>query len=126
MKKFSDISKKEVSLDFKKNKQKLLSNDINLLNSQLKNSIDGTKLDGEWEIIDILSISTKEPSDDNLKETIVINAEIGNNTIKRGDYIYITALINKKGNYVNQNQMGVLKVKVVDIYNNLFVLNQLK
>ena len=126
MKKFSDISKKEVSLDFKKNKQKLLSNDINLLNSQLKNSSDGTKLDGEWEIIDILSISTKEPSDDNLKETIVINAEIGNNTIKRGDYIYITALINKKGNYVNQNQMGVLKVKVVDIYNNLFVLNQLK
>lgn len=123
MKKFSDVTKKEASINFKKNKDNILSSDIEALNNQIEDTIEGTKLDGEWEILDIISVSLDPPKSN---EAIVINAELGSNPIKRGDFIYITALINKKGNYIHQSQMGVVKVRVVEIYNTLLVLNQLK
>jgi hypothetical protein len=128
MKKFTDITDKETSLDFKKSKTKNLSNDIDSLNDQLDDQIKSTILDGEWEIQSVISVSTEPPTEDQIKsnEAIVINAELGKDPVKRGDFIYITALINKKGNYVHQSQMGVIKVRVVEIYNTLLVLNQLK
>lgn len=123
MKKFTDITNKQNSLEFDKKKQKDLSNDIEDMKSQLKDQIDSTKLDGEWEIQQIINVSLDEPK---VNEAIIINAELGQKPVKRGDFIYITALINKKGNYTHQNQMGVIKVRVVEIYNTLLVLNQLK
>jgi hypothetical protein len=128
MKKFTDITNKETSLDFKKSKTKNLSNDIDSLNDQLDDQIKSTILDGEWEIKSVISVSTEPPTEDQIKsnEAIVINAELGKDPVKRGDFIYITALINKKGNYIHQGQMGVIKVRVVEIYNTLLVLNQLK
>jgi hypothetical protein len=128
MKKFTDITNKETSLDFKKSKTKNLSNDIDSLNDQLDDQIKSTILDGEWEIKSVISVSTEPPTEDQIKsnEAIVINAELGKDPVKRGDFIYITALINKKGNYIHQGQMGVIKCRVVEIYNTLLVLNQLK
>lgn len=128
MKKFSDITNKENSIDFNKDKQDSLSNDIESLDKQLEDEIKSTKLEGEWEIKSVVSVSLDPPTEEELKsnEAIVINAELGQKPIKRGDFIYITALINKKGNYTHQNQMGVVKVRVVEIYNTLLVLNQLR
>jgi hypothetical protein len=128
MKKFSDITNKENSIDFDKEKQDSLSNDIESLDKQLEDEIKSTKLEGEWEIKSVVSVSLDPPTEEELKsnEAIVINAELGQKPIKRGDFIYITALINKKGNYTHQNQMGVVKVRVVEIYNTLLVLNQLR
>ena len=135
MKKFSkivdqqeNITNKESSLDFKSKKSNNTSTDIEDLKDQLKKEIDSTKLDGEWEIQSIQSISLEPPSEEDLiaNEAIVINAELGNKPVKRGDFIYITALINKKGGYVHQNQMGVLKCRITEIYNTLLILNQLK
>ena len=128
MKKFSDITNKEKSIDFDKEKQDSLSNDIESLDKQLEDEIKSTKLEGEWEIKSVVSVSLDPPTEEELKsnEAIVINAELGQKPIKRGDFIYITALINKKGNYTHQNQMGVVKVRVVEIYNTLLVLNQLR
>ena len=128
MKKFSDITNKENSIDFDKEKQDSLSNDIESLDKQLEDEIKSTKLEGEWEIKSVVSVSLDPPNEEELKsnEAIVINAELGQKPIKRGDFIYITALINKKGNYTHQNQMGVVKVRVVEIYNTLLVLNQLR
>lgn len=128
MKKFSDISNKDVSIEFDKEKQNSLSNDIESLDKQLDDEIKSTKLEGEWEIKSVVSVSLDPPTEEELKsnEAIVINAELGQKPIKRGDFIYITALINKKGNYTHQNQMGVVKTRIVEIYNTLLVLNQLR
>lgn len=125
MRKFTDISDKRSSLDFKKDKPGNTSNDIESLNNQLLDEVDGTKLDGSWEIVSVVDVSTELP---NIKEALVINAELGNTEIKRGDVIYITAQIKKKDQNPSYNQvkMGVIKVRVVDIYNTLTVLNSLK
>ena len=125
MKKFTSIDKKAVGLDFEKDKQKILSNDIEKLDDQVIDDIKNTKLDGEFEIVSIIDVSTKLPKMD---EAIIINAELGNGEIKRGDLIYITAQIkrpNQTQAYHNM-QMGVIKVRVIDIYNTMAVLNGLK
>ena len=129
MKKFSSISDKKSSIDFKKEKASNLSNDVDSLNDQLSDEIKSTILEGEWQIDSILSVSTEPPTEDEIKsnEAIVINAELGKEPVKRGDFIYITALINKRGSsYIQPNQMRVIKVRVIEIYNTLLVLNQLK
>lgn len=123
MKKFSDITKKDEFIDFKKNKDPKLSTDVTKLDTQLFDEIAGTKLDGEWEIVNVIDVSTEKPAN----EAIVINAELGGKDVKRGDFLYVTALINKKGAAAyHQSQMGVIKVRVVEIYNSLLVLNSLK
>ena len=125
MKKFTSIDKKANSLDFKKDKQKTLSNDIDKLDDQIIDDIKNTKLDGNWEIVSVIDVSTTPPKID---EAIIINAELGSGEIKRGDLIYITAQIKRPGQvqaYHNM-QMGVVKVRVIDIYNSMAILNGLK
>jgi len=126
MKKFSkiveDITNKEVSLDFKKDKEDDLSNDITELDAQVSDEVKSTILDDEWEIVNIIDVTTEKP----MNEAIIINAELGEKEVKRGDFLYITALINKKDRPYHQSQMGVIKVRVVEIYNTLLVLNSLK
>ncbi len=125
MKKFSDISDKEKSFDFKKTKQKDTSNDIEKLDDQVGKEAEATKLDGEWEIVNIIDVSTECPE---LNEAIIINAELGSGEIKRGDVIYITAQIKRPGQVVayHNMQMGCIKVRVVDIYNTMSILNNLR
>lgn len=125
MKKFTDISNKETSIDFKKEKQKETSNDIENLDDQISKEVEGTKLDGEWEIVNIIDVSSQQPK---LDEAIIINAELGNSEIKRGDLIYITAQIKRPGQVMayHHMQMGVFKVRVIDIYNTMAVLNTLR
>lgn len=124
MKKFSNLTKKD-SLKYKdKTKKSDLSDDVENLDGQIEDYSKEATIDGEWEIQSIIDISNDPPK---TNEAIIINAEIGNKKIKRGDYIYITALINKRGETrVHMNQMGVLKVRVVEIYNTLQVLNQIQ
>lgn len=126
MKKFSkiseDITNKEISINFKKDKEEELSNDITELDDQVSDEVKSTILDGEWEIVNVIDVTTDKPTN----EAIIINAELGNKEVKRGEFLYVTALINKKGRPYHQSQMGVLKVRVVEIYNTLLVLNSLK
>jgi hypothetical protein len=123
MKKFTDITKKDSKIEFKKDKPTLVSNDIKNLDDQISNEIDGTKLDGEWEIQSVISVSSEPPK---TNEAVIVNADLGSKEIKRGEFIYITALINKKDKPYHQSQMGVIKVRVVEIYNTLLVLNSIK
>lgn len=124
MKKFTEkITDKEVSIDFKKEKTDDLSKDINTLDGQVADQVESTLLDGEWEIVNIIDVTKEQPE---INEAIIINAELGDKQVKRGEFLYITALINKKGRPYHQSQMGVLKVRVVEIYNTLLVLNSLK
>ena len=123
MKKFTDITNKSSSIEFEKDKSGILSNDIDNLNDQLKNSIESTISSEEWEIVNVIDVSLDDP---NIKESVIINADLTNKSVKRGDVIYIIAILHKKGSYYHQNQMGVIKVRIVEIYNSLHVLNTLK
>lgn len=78
--------------------------------------------DGEFEIVGINDVSTEKPKD--INEAMIINADLGNNEVKRGDVLWITAMIKKKN--VTWNSMAVLKVRVTDMYNGLSILNTLK
>ena len=119
------LEDKTVSLDFNKDKPKDISNDIENLNDQLNKEIEGTKLEGSWEIVSVVDVSMELP---NIKEALIINAELGTQEIKRGEYIYITAQIKKKGQSVayHPSQMGVIKTRITDIYNTMAILNTLK
>jgi hypothetical protein len=127
MKKFSKITDKDNSFDFKKLKQKGVSSDIENLDSQIEKEVEGTKLDGSWEIVSIVDVTTEMP-DINESKAIIINAELGSREIKRGEFIYITAQIKKPGQSTayHHSQMGVIKVRVVDIYNTMMILNNLR
>jgi hypothetical protein len=127
MKKFSSITDKNTSIDFKKKKQSDVSNDIESLDNQIEKEIEGTKLDGSWEIVSIIDVSTEMP-DVNESKALIINAEVGNREIKRGEHIYITAQIKRPGQTqaYHHNQMGVIKVRVVDIYNTMMILNSIR
>lgn len=130
MRKFSKIvESEESSLEFKGDKSGELSNDLenldDVLDDNLSDEIKMSIVDGEWEIESIVDISTNPPKEE-LNEAIIINAELGSKPVKRGDFIYITALINKKGNYVHPSQMGVIKVRITEIYNTLLILNTLR
>jgi len=127
MKKFTEKKEEDEQLEFKKDTKnsKVVSNDIESLDGQVGDTTKDFKLEGEWEIESIIDVSKHKPE---LNEAIVINAELGDKSVKRGDFIYITALIHRKTDsaYYHQTQMGVIKVRIVDIYNNMLVLNNLK
>ena len=102
---------------------KTLSDDIEVMKDDLEEASLKDKLEGEWEIDEVLGVSLENPK---TNESLVINAEIGQRDIKRGEYIYITALLRRKGSSpIHQSQMGVIKTRVTDIYNSLLVLNSI-
>tara|TARA_B110001454_G_C12576079_1_gene374029 strand:+ start:224 stop:607 length:384 start_codon:yes stop_codon:yes gene_type:complete len=78
--------------------------------------------DSEYTIVSINDVSMDEPS--NIDEATIINADLGGKEAKRGDILYITAMVQKKN--ANWNSMAVLKVRVVDMYKGLSILNTLK
>ncbi len=108
----------------KDNTQQELSSDINAF-SDLETKLENLK-DGEFTIVGIQDVSLEDPTIKNpdLKEAMIVNADLGGKEAKRGDIIWITALI-KKNNY-NINSMAVLKTRIVDMYSSLNILNGLK
>ena len=98
-----------------------LSTDIN--NKDLESEIE--KLKGEYQIEEILDIFT-DPKDIPVVEgAAVINGDI-NKDVKRGDIIWITALIRKQGqSSTSPATTATIKVRVVDIYNGLSMLNRI-
>lgn len=128
MKRFTKIlEEKDKEIEFKSDELKDgLSGDVEELDDVLSKDELKDKLSGSWEIISIIDVSTEEPIKENL-QPLIINAEVGNREIKRGEYIYITAQIKKPGQSTayHHSQMGVIKVRVVDIYNTMLILNNL-
>lgn len=134
IKSFNDYIKKNSSVKEESDKgvilnketeQQELSNDINSFED-----IDITKLeklkDKEFSIVGIQDVSLDDPREPKsfLDEAMIVNADLGGKEVKRGDVIWITALI-KKNNF-NINSMAVIKCRITDMYNSLTVLNGLK
>jgi hypothetical protein len=87
--------------------------------------IDIEKLKGEYQIEEILDIFT-DPKDIPVKEGVMgVKADLSNKEIKRGEIIYITALVRKAGHSVSSPAVqSVIKLRVVDIYHGLSMLNK--
>lgn len=85
----------------------------------------------EWEIEEIIDVLTEDPSksendriDNNLEEAITFDTQVPKD-VKRGSYIWITALIKRKDtSYNDPGRQAVIKVRVVDIYYGLSHLNK--
>lgn len=81
----------------------------------------------EIEIIEIIDIfnDPKDLPQTNEGGVFGIDTDLSNKELKRGDTIYITAMIKKKGqSFTSPATQSVLKVRIVDIYNGLSYLNK--
>ena len=99
-----------------------LSNDIK--DQNLEMDIEKLKKDG-FEIDSIIDIF-HDPKDIELKENIIgIPSDLTKKELKRGDCIYISALIKKKGtSFSSPAIQAVLRVRIVDIFHGLSYLNK--
>lgn len=123
----SNKKDKDKDLGLKRIESDTLSDDMSGLKDILNKSIKLTRSDYEdgIEIVGINDISLDLSSIKNIKEnTTIINADLGDKEVKRGDHLYISAMIKKKN--ISWNSMVVIKVRIVDIYQGLSILNSLK
>ena len=115
--------------DFKKsNVFDPLSNDIVALRELEDGNIE--KVSGPIEIIQVTDVITDKDRIAKLEEAIsggpVFNADFGTKEVKRGDILWLTALLKKPGStsWSNvQSNYACIKVRVVDLY---WGLNKLK
>lgn len=127
IKKFDEYYLNEKEDKAEKSKSKRIENDTLSDNmSDIKKELENEKIikleDGEYEIVGINDISLDKPKD--IKEAIIINAELGTKEVKRGDILWITAMLQKKN--VNWSSMSVLKVRIQDMYQGLSILNTIR
>ena len=109
-----------------------IANEIELYGGPVMEDVNGDRLDPDvWGIETILSIQTKDDVEDEISNEPVeegvsqpLMTDLAVRDVKRGDVLWITAMLKPKDKsmaYV-QGQIGVLKVRVVDLYYNLSVL----
>lgn len=88
----------------------------------------------EWEITNVIDVMVDDPQtseDVRLAGSLVENAITFDTSVpkdvNRGDYLWITAMIKKKGTstYNDPGRTAVIKVRVVDIYYGLQHLNKI-
>jgi hypothetical protein len=126
--KFDNFKKKKIE-DFAKNKEfQPLSDDIIAVKELEDGSIE--KIKGPIEIVQVTGIITDEEKIKKLNEIAggpVLNTDISLKQVKRGDTIWLTVLLQKPGTAVfNAQTMGVLKVRIQDIFFGLNILNSIK
>lgn len=98
-----------------------LSSDIENKNLE----IDIEKLKGEYRIEEILDVFL-DPKDIPVTEGIMgIHTDLSNNEIKRGQLVYISALLRKEGHSLSSPAVqSVIKLRVIDIFKGLQYLNK--
>ena len=101
-----------------------LSDDINNIPT-----IDIEKIkSGEYEIESVIDIFL-DPNDSRLQESgiVGITTDLTNKDVKRGDTVYITAMLRKTNStsLSSPSIQAVLKLRVVDIYHGLSYLNKI-
>ena len=124
-KKFSDFKgKKEKKFD--KNKEyEPLSDDMVVLNRLEDGSFE--KIDEPVNILQITGLITDEDEIKKIEETLTVDTSVLIKDIKRGQILWLTALLERtSGQAINSQKLGVVKVRVVDYYWGLSKLNQIK
>ena len=125
--KFAEFKQDKID-KFKKTKEfEPLSDDILALQELEDGSIE--KIKGPVEIVQVTGIIQEPNKIKKLEETInaapVINTDLRVKTIKRGDVIWLTCLLQKPGStsWNTQQTIGCVKVRVIDFF---YGLNKLK
>lgn len=127
--KFDNFKEKKIK-KFNKDKEfQSLSDDIIAI-SKLDNG-DYQKVKGPVKIVQITGVITDEEEIKKLDEIAggpVLNTDLSLKQVKRGDTIWLTALLQKPSNSTvyNSQTMSVIKARIVDIYYGLNKLNQMK
>jgi len=131
-------NKNKITTDFEKFKAKQnksknydpLSDDISVLRKLDNGDYEKTK--GPFNIIQVTGIITDEKEIDKIENQLsesvpgapVFNTDLQVKKVKRGDIIWVTALLERPGNTsFNSQTLSVLKCRVVDFY---YGLNKLK
>lgn len=91
--------------------------------------MDGNKISGPLEIESIIDVFVDPSEIPGISESasgISMNTDLSVKEVKRGDNIWITALLRKPGttSFNSPAVQGVIKVRVVDIYYGLQYLNK--
>lgn len=84
------------------------------------------KIKEPFEIVQITGILSKEESD-KIEESMVVHAgsTFIESEVKRGQTIYLTAILKKPGNSYDANKQGVIQCRIVDIFLGLSKLNSI-
>lgn len=127
--KFGDFKDKKIKKFDKDQEYQTLSDDIIAI-SKLDNG-DYEKVKGPVNIVQITGVITDEDEIKRLDEIAggpVLNTDISLKQVKRGDTIWLTALLQKPSSSTvyNSQTMSVIKARIVDIYYGLNKLNQMK
>lgn len=126
-KKFSDFKNKNVK-SYNKNKEfNQLSDDIVIL-SKL-DSGDYEEIKEPVEIVQITGIITDEDEIAKLDEAsgTHINTDLSLKEVKRGQELWITCLLKKPNSLaLNSQSLGLIKVRIIDIFYGLSKLSTLK
>jgi hypothetical protein len=125
-KKFHDFKKKELEKNRPADNEQNLSSDIEIL-KKLDNG-EYTKASGSFDIVKIIGIITDENEVNKLEEAsggFQLSTDLTVKEIKRGDIIWLTALLKRPHatTAFNQTTMGVIKARIIDYY---YGLNKLK
>jgi len=125
--KFDDFKNKKTK-KFNKDKEfQPLSDDIIAISKNDKG--DYEKVKGPVEIVQITGVISDEDEIKKLDEVAgpLLSTDISMKPVKRGDTLYITALLKKPGTAVyNTQTIGLLKVRIVDFWYGLSKLSTLK
>ncbi len=86
----------------------------------------GEKLEGEYEIESIIDVFTDPKDITSVSENFGINQDLSVKEVKRGNTIWITALLRKPGttSFTSPAVQGILKLRIVDIYYGLQYLSK--
>lgn len=127
--KFDDFKNKKIKKFDKDGEFQPLSDDI-IAMSRLDNG-DYKKVKGPVKIVQITGVITDEDEIKRLDEIAggpVLNTDLSLKQVKRGDTIWLTALLQKPSSSTvyNSQTMSVIKARIVDIYYGLNKLNQMK
>lgn len=127
--KFDEFKSKKIE-DFEKNDEyQPLSDDIIAI-SKLDNG-EYEKVKGPIEIVQITGVLTDEDEIKKLDEVAggpVINTDLSLKQVKRGDTIWLTAILQRPSTSAvyNSQTLSTIKVRIIDIYYGLSKLSTLK
>ncbi len=105
-----------------------LSDDIEKVDIlEIKDGEIKSKSSDKFEIESIIDVFS-DPKDLPLQESglVAMNADLANKEVKRGDTVYITAMVRKQGHSMSSPaSQAVIKLRVIYIYHGLSYLNKL-
>lgn len=83
-----------------------------------------TKSEEPMELVQITGMLTDEEEIKKIEESFMPDTHLSISEIKRGQIIWLTALLKKPGSSYSNQTLGVVKCRVVDYYYGLTKLNQ--